>query len=335
MPLARTRLAALLVAAVLGLAPAPLAGEPSPPVLARFVTEGGVPGAAMLVTAPGVSDRFTTAGGPAVRRDEHFRAGSVTKTFVATVVLQLVAEGRLRLDDPVRARLGDPVPGRPLDDRVTIRTLLTHTSGLYDYVRAGSSPPPTTPAAALRTALAHAPGPVGSFAYSNTNYVLLGLLVERVTGHPYAVEAERRILTPLALTGTSFPGARRALPAPHRPDEPDVDPRVAGAAGELVSTLDDLGRFYAALLGGKLLPAAQMRELLDTSATGGRYGMAVYPERLSCGLTVWGHNGRITGSAVRAAVTPDGRRTLVFRVTTDRQVARGLQRALLESAFCD
>ncbi|MEU8524139.1 serine hydrolase domain-containing protein [Streptomyces sp. NPDC048629] len=334
MPPARTRIAALLVAALLALTPASLAGEPSPPVLARFVTEGGVPAAALLTTTPGAPDRYTTAGGPTVRRNEHFRAGSVTKTFVATVVLQLVAEGRLSLDEPVRARLGDPVPGHRLDDRVTVRTLLTHTSGLYDYVRVTTSPAPTSPRAALRTALTHVPRPVGSFAYSNTNYVVLGMLVERVTGHPYAVEAERRILTPLALTGTSFPGARRALPTPHRPGEPDVDPRVAGAAGELVSTLDDLTRFYSALLGGRLLPAEQMRELLDTSATGGRYGMAVFPERLSCGLTVWGHNGRITGSAVRAATTADGRRTLVFRVTTDRQADRGLQRALLESAFC-
>ncbi|WP_418958622.1 serine hydrolase domain-containing protein [Streptomyces tritici] len=334
MPPVGSRLASLALAALLGLAPASLAAEPTPPVLARFVTEGGVPAAAALVTAPGVPDRFTAAGAPAVGRDERFRAGSLTKTFVATVVLQLAAEGRLRLDDPVRSRLGDPVPGRPLDPRVTVRTLLTHTSGLYDYVRAGASPPPTTPAAALRTALAHAPGPVGSFAYSNTNYVLLGLLVERVTGRPYAVEADRRILSPLSLTGTSFPGARRTLPAPHRPGEPLLDPRTAGAAGELVSTLDDLSRFYSALLGGRLLPPAQLRELLDTSATGGRYGMAVQPLRLSCGLTVWGHNGRITGSAVRAAVTADGRRTLVFRVTTDRQVGRGLQRALLDSAFC-
>ncbi|WP_406862604.1 serine hydrolase domain-containing protein [Streptomyces sp. HUAS MG47] len=334
MPPARTRLAAPLVAAVLGLAPAPLATEPTPPVLARFVTEGGVPAAAALVTAPGTPDRFTTAGAPAVRRDEHFRAGSLTKTFVATVVLQLVAEGRLRLDEPVRARLGNPVPGRPLDPRITVRTLLDHTSGLYDYVRAGASPPPVTPAAALRTALAHAPGPVGSFAYSNTNYVLLGLLVERVTGRPYAVEAHRRILVPLSLTGTSFPGSRRTLPAPHRPGEPPLDPRTAGAAGELVSTLDDLSRFYSALLGGRLLPPAQLRELLDTSATGGRYGLAVEPVRLPCGVTVWGHSGRITGSAVRAAVTADGRRTLVFRVTTDRPADRRLQHALLDSAFC-
>lgn len=167
------------------------------------------------------------------------------------------------------------------------------------------------------------------------------MVVQQVTGLTYAAEAERRIITSLRLTGTSFPGARTTLPTPHSraysPDGrevTDLDPRQAGAAGELISTLADLSRFYAALLGGALLPAPQQRELLDTAATHGVYGFGVYPRRLSCGLTVWGHNGHISGSTVRAAATADGRHTAVFRINTDIALSPSLELSLLDAEFC-
>ncbi|MEU1074038.1 MULTISPECIES: serine hydrolase domain-containing protein [unclassified Streptomyces] len=314
--------------------------DPQATALARLVTDTGTPAAALL-TDDGERSRFGTAGS-GLGRDDRFRAGSVTKSFVATVVLQLAAEGRLRLDDTVEQHLPGLIRGHGNNGRhLTLRSLLSHTSGLFPYTADGAAPVPLTPSQAVHTALTHFPGPLGIYAYSNTNYVVLGMVVQQVTGHTYAAEAERRIITPLHLTGTSFPGARTTLPSPHSRayspgghDVTDLDPRPAGAAGELISTLADLSRFYAALLGGALLPAPQRRELLDTAATHGVYGLGVYPERLSCGLTVWGHNGRISGSSVRAAVTADGRHTTVFRINTDITLNPSLELSLLDSEFC-
>lgn len=129
-------------------------------------------------------------------------------------------------------------------------------------------------ARALSIALAQRPAPRGGFHYSNTNYVVLGEVVERVTGRSYAREVRRRLILPLGLTGTRFPAT----------------PRAAGASGDLVSTLDDLNAFHTALLSGALLAPPQLRTMLDTRATGGVYGMGVLPTELPCGVTVWGHS---------------------------------------------
>ncbi|MFJ2623571.1 serine hydrolase domain-containing protein [Streptomyces sp. NPDC087532] len=353
MPILRALLAAPLLLALFGLGTATLPSEPhltpAASYLPRLVAVGGAPTAALLAdrasTAPYGTYRST---GPGIRRADRFRAGSITKTFVATVVLQLVREGRLRLSDPVERLLPGLIHGNGNDGRrISLRALLSHTSGLYDYT-ADASAHPVSAAATVRLALTHRPtNAPGRYAYSNTNYVVLGLVVRRVTGHDYATEIRRRIITPLRLTGTSLPGARTALPAPHGRgftrdpadgslhDVTGLDPRMAGAAGELVSTLTDLNRFYAALLGGRLLAPAQLAALLNTGATHGVYGLGVYPQKLSCGTTVWGHNGRIAGSYVRTATTRDGRHTLTFRVDTDTLNDAGtLEPALLEAEFC-
>lgn len=277
-----------------------------------------------------------------IRRTDHFRAGSITKTFIATVVLQLVAERRLSLSDPVEHHLPGLIRGKDLDGRaLTLRALLTHTSGLADYTTDTKGLVPLTPAEAVRTALAHPATTPGRWSYSNTNYVVLGMVIKQVTGRSYATETERRIITPLRLTGTSFPGTRTTLPSPHGRaytsegrDITALNPGVAGAAGELISTLADLDHFYAALLGGRLLPAPQLRQMLSTRATDGSYGMGLYPQKLACGTTVWGHNGRIAGSYVRTAATRDGDRVLTFRVNTDEIADPALERALLAAEFC-
>jgi D-alanyl-D-alanine carboxypeptidase len=348
------------------------AAAPSPDtLLSLLVTRGRAPAAALLsrngssthyahaesAPAPGEATTTGTAAtdtatrgtapsdGTAVgslRRTDHFRAGSITKTFIATVVLQLAAEDRLSLTDTVEDHLPGLVRGAGNDGRgVTLRALLTHTSGLADYTADTGGTTPVTPRQAVRIAVTHPPAAAGRFAYSNTNYVLLGMVIQRVTGHSYAAEAERRIISPLRLTGTAFPGARSSLPAPHGrayaadgSDVTELDPRVAGAAGELVSTLDDLDRFYAALLRGDLLPPRHLREMLDTRAAHGEYGMGLFPVELPCGTTVWGHNGRISGSYVRTAATVDGRRVLTFRVNTDAVADPGLEPALLAAEFC-
>ncbi|MFF3977614.1 serine hydrolase domain-containing protein [Streptomyces sp. NPDC001828] len=344
MPTLRAPLVAALATTLCVLGAASPSDEPAPSAtltaLARLVTDGGAPAAALLAEDRS-GTRYRTAGA-ALGRDDHFRAGSITKSFVATVVLQLAAEGSLRLDDTVERYLPGLVRGHGNDGRhLTLRSLLSHTSGLFNYTAETTGPVPLSPGQAVRIALAHSPGPLGTYAYSNTNYVLLGLIIRSVTGRTYAAEAERRIIVPLHLTGTSFPGARTTLPEPHGRgytsggrDVTELDPRRAGASGELISTLADLERFYAALLGGALLPWAQRRELLDTSATRGVYALGVYPERLACGLTVWGHNGHITGSYVRAATTSDGRHTAVFRLDTDAVGDPSLELALLDAEFC-
>lgn len=280
-----------------------------------------------------------------IRRADHFRVGSITKTFIATVILQLAAEHRLSLSDPVKRHLPDLprlTEGSDLDGRsLTLRALLTHTSGLADYTAATNALVPLTPTQAVRTALTLPATTPGRWAYSNTNYVVLGMVIKQITGRSYAAETARRIITPLRLSGTSFPGTRTTLPAPHGRaytsegrDVTTLDPRVAGAAGELISTLADLDRFYAALLAGRLLPAPQLREMLNTRAAEGHYGMGLYPQELPCGTTVWGHNGRIRGSYVRTAATRDGDRVLTFRVNTDRLADPALERTLLAAEFC-
>jgi D-alanyl-D-alanine carboxypeptidase len=285
--------------------------------------------------------RYTEAG-PGIARADHFRAGSISKTFIAAIVLQLAAEHRLKLSDTVERHLPGLVRGAGNDGRaLTLHALLTQTSGLYDFTADTRGLVPLTPAQAVRIALTHPPAHPGRYSYSNTNYVLLGMVVEQVTGRSYAAEAERRIIAPLGLTGTSFPGSRTTLPSPHGraytaggTDVTDLDPRVAGAAGELVTTLADLDRFYSALLGGRLLPPRRLREMLDTRAAHGSYGMGLFPVKLPCGTTVWGHNGRISGSYVRTAATVDGRRVLTFRVNTDAVTDPGVEPALLAAEFC-
>ncbi|WP_234365501.1 serine hydrolase domain-containing protein [Streptomyces sp. RTd22] len=339
--------------------------------LRGLVTDGEAPGAAVLVRDGGAT-RFATAGvadtrtGRRIQRDDHFRAGSVTKTVIAAVTLRLTGEGRLDLADTVEEHLPGLVRGHGNNGRkITLRQLLSHTSGLFDYTAdpvlarqlsategtdgtdaTGTDGGTHSPASLIRAAVAHPPSfaPGAKWQYSNTNYVLLGMIVEQVTGRSYAAEAERRVLAPLALRNTSFPGSRTTLPAPHGHaydarggdwrDVTDLDPSAAGAAGEMISTLDDLSRFLDALLRGEVVPKAQLRRMEDTSASGGRYGMGLFPMPLRCGTTVWGHNGEINGSYALAVSTRDGRHTLVYRLNSAGQPDPDAETALLTAEFC-
>jgi D-alanyl-D-alanine carboxypeptidase len=343
MPVSRTRAALSLAVVLLGLVPgsAPTPRAPTRDATLPLLADEGKARTAALLSRDETGTRFARSG-PGIRRADHFRAGSITKTFIATVVLQLAAERRLSLSDPVERHLPGLVHGRGNDGRtLTLRALLTHTSGLYDYTAGTHGTVPLSPRQAVRIALSKPPSRKGAFHYSNTDYVLLGMVIEQVTGGSYAAETGRRIIVPLGLTGTSFPGVRHTLPAPHGHahtasgrDVTDLDPRVAGAAGELVSTLADLNRFYAALLGGRLLPPAQLAQMLDTRAARGAYGMGIYPQRLPCGAWVWGHNGRIVGSYVRSAGTVDGSRVLTYHLDTDVPPTAEAETALLVAAFC-
>ncbi|MFM9369387.1 serine hydrolase domain-containing protein [Streptomyces sp. Da 82-17] len=339
------------------LAPPTTPGLAALPALADRTHTPGAAALSQLTTPAHTAKRYESTGtadtatNRPIHRTDRFRVGSITKSFTAVVVLQLAAEGRLSLDDTVEHHLPGLVRGHGNDGReLTLRQLLRHTSGLFAYTDAPGTRTTEldrryTPTALLRTALAHRPlfAPGTDWSYSNTNYTVLGLVIEQVTGRGYAEEARRRIIDPLRLTGTSFPGTRHRLPAPHgraysgTPASPEdvteLDPSGAGAAGEAISTLDDLNRFYRALLTGRLLPAPQLAAMRSTRASDGAYGMGLMPTELSC-TTVWGHNGRIRGSYAATAATADGRHVLTYRLNSDWSTARKPERTLLEREFC-
>ncbi|MEV4805921.1 serine hydrolase domain-containing protein [Nonomuraea sp. NPDC049421] len=300
-----------------------VAGKGATAALAR-VTDGGRTWAG----AAGVRD-LRRAGRPAP--NGYFRIGSVTKAFVATVVLQLVDEGKMRLDDPIADHLPGLVPG---GEKITVRALLDHTSHLYDYM---SEPGHSTnrwrgtarfrsyrPKDLLKVAFAKKLPDDGKWHYSNTNYVVLGLLVEKLTGRPYGKEVERRILRPLKLRHTLVPGNRPGVPSPHAKGYEPVDgelvdatrmnPSLDWAAGEMISTAADLERFMAALLGGKLTSAESLRAMRTTVETGAGfgYGLGLQAYKLPCG-TVWGHSGELIGYL-----------TFVFRSDTGKSLTLSL-----------
>jgi D-alanyl-D-alanine carboxypeptidase len=324
-------------------------------LLVDQVVQAGPPGAVALVrTGQGTWQGASGLGDLQARRPaspaDRFRIGSVTKSFVATVVLQLVGEGRLGLDDSVQQWLAGAVPG---GERITIRQLLNHTSGLYDYT--DDLPPPWakatlehyqrlqtrsyTPQALVAMATRHQPlfPPGTRFAYSSTNYILLGLVVERATGHRLAAQLQQRILRPLGLADTELPDTQRRIRGPHlhgyapldrawRPsdgpaglvDLTQANPSWPWAAGAMISSAPDLARFYQALLGGRLLGPELLKAMLTTVdasesfGPGAGYGLGLMRLPLGCGGQVWGHGGEIPGYATLAFSTKDAARQLVL-----------------------
>ncbi|AWT43269.1 MULTISPECIES: serine hydrolase domain-containing protein [Streptomyces] len=368
--------AAALVASVALAAPALAAGpahHDATRAALRAAVADGVPGVTATVTE-GRTGWSATEGVGDLRRGtprstaDRYRVGSVSKTFVATVLLQLEAEGRLSLDDTVEKWLPGVVRGHGHDGRrVTVRQLLNHTSGIYDYTRDDGFVrtyflkdgflqhryDTLRPQELVAIAMSHEPifEPGESWTYSNTNYILAGMIVERVTGHSYGDEIRRRVIAPLGLRGTSVPGTRPTLPQPSSRaygklaktatgptyDVTELNPSLAGAAGEMISDSADLNRFYRALLGGRLLPPRQLAEMKDTVDTAGhlpgvRYGLGLADRELGCGVHVWGHNGGIHGSGTDAVTTEDGRHALAFNFNADWT---GDNDAVLEAEFCD
>ncbi|MEV0761810.1 serine hydrolase domain-containing protein [Nocardia sp. NPDC050435] len=282
--------------------------------------------------------------------DARFRIASNTKTFVATVALQLVGEGRLELDVPVERYLPGVVHGPGIDGgRITLRNLLQHTSGLPEFAAEfGATPAPhqidylspqvrwqiADVPAILRSAL-NAPAdfePGSKWAYSNTNYVVAGMVIEQITGTSVGTEITRRILEPLALRDTYYPEpGETALRGPHpigysevrgeRVDYTDQNVSAAGAAGAMVSTGADLARFFAALLDGKLLPPAQLADMQQVRAIEGSstmtYGLGLLRLTLPCGLEFWGHNGGIPGSLTYGGVVPATGRAVAVAMNQD------------------
>jgi D-alanyl-D-alanine carboxypeptidase len=185
--------------------------------------------------------------------------------------------------------------------------------------------------------MSHPPlfAPGTAFDYSNTNYILAGMVIKKVTGRSWDQEVRSRILTPLGLRRTANPGDRPYLPSPHSrgykqfaPGEPLVDTTVLNstwgdASGGLETTAPDLTRFWQALQGGELLRPAQMaqmhRTVLATTfqdiAPGGRYGLGIMWLPLSCGGGYWAHYGDVPGYITGNGVSDDGRRSVVVSLS--------------------
>ena len=261
------------------------------------------------------------------------RVGSNTKMFVATVVLQLADEGAIELDAPIDAYLPGLVTGEGIDGAaITVRDLLQQTSGLPEYadeVAADAfgvqhvyiSARDMLDIALSRPAV-FAPG--AEWGYSNTNYIVLGLLVERVTERALWEQIDDRIVTPLNLQHTYLPGpGERELRGEHPPafhaDEPgrlreitDMDPSFGWSAGAMVSTPGELNEVMRALLAGELLSEESLAQMQDAVPSPddlwpeATYGLGLQSFPLSCGGIAWGHGGDIPGTQTRNAVAPDG-----------------------------
>jgi D-alanyl-D-alanine carboxypeptidase len=294
------------------------------------------------------------SGSIPMRADERFRIGSITKTFVAVLVLQLVEDGALRLDDTVERWLPDLVPG---GREITVRDLLSHTAGLFDYVEdyrvLRDHDRRWRPRELVSLAVAHPPerSPPGrSFAYSSTNYLVLGLIAEEAGGAPLGRQLRECLFRPLGLRRTSFvAGEIRGLHVHgHRPPShqgvvtgPPVDTSAepawwTWAAGAIVSTADDLQRFFAALLHGRVLSPQLLREM-ETLVPAGRlqYGLGIATFPTPCGRA-WGHTGNVQGTIVVAWNTKDALRQLVLVVNTyplSAELEEAVRR-VQDAAFC-
>ncbi|MDQ0753825.1 D-alanyl-D-alanine carboxypeptidase [Streptomyces africanus] len=276
----------------------------------------------------------------------YFRIASNTKTFVAAVVLQLVGERKVALDDTVEKWLPGVVRGNGNDGRkITLRQLLQHTSGIHDdYPGIETAKEyrevrfhPFTPEQLVERAMRHRPDfrPGKGWSYSNVGYVLLGMVIEKATGRTWHDQVRDRLLKPLGLRHTYYPGDSPALRDPHargyqrfatEPKIVDVtlyqDPN---AAGGLIGTTADLNQFFRDLLGGKVLRPAQLREMKRTVPLndefqlpypGARYGLGLLKTRLPCGGWSWGHGGDEIGYMSRNAVSEDGRVAVTASMST-------------------
>ncbi|WP_399896359.1 serine hydrolase domain-containing protein [Streptomyces sp. BBFR51] len=293
--------------------------------------------------------------------DGQIRIASTTKLYTSTVVLQLVGEGRIGLDTTVETYLPGLVRGEGIDGHdITVRQLLQHTSGLPNYTE-------TMPKLsewqhtfvddydlldkAFEEKASFPPGK--GWEYSNTNYTLAGLIVQKVTGRPIGEEITDRIIEPLRLRHTYWPGQgeqtiRERHPHGYGSDTPggplfdatELDPSWGGAAGQLIARPSDVNRFLTALMDGKLLRPAQLKEMRTTVETKGlhdgwRYGLGIVEMPLSCGGVAWGHGGDFDGYENRNGVTDTGRAATVAvtALPSTLKAAEGVN-AALDTALC-
>ncbi|GAA0283945.1 serine hydrolase domain-containing protein [Streptomyces polychromogenes] len=324
---------------------APVFRQLTPDVVARLdaavrrvMREADVPGVTVGLWAPGRGSYVKSFGtadkatGAPMTRPLHVRIGSETKTFTVTALLRQVDRGRAGLDDPI----GTYVTGVPNGDRITLRQLAGMRSGLFNYSedpdfdKAFLADPNRSfsPRQLLDYSFRHGPQfePGARFAYSNTNLVLLGLVVEKLTGRPLHEVITRDVLGPAGLRSTVFP-TTAALPDPYArgysdqtasgrtEDATGWNPSWAWAAGAMVSDLDDLRSWARTLATGTLLKPATQAERLKTTpmdVPGAGYGLGIFD------VQGWiGHNGSIPGYEVLPVHLPQAGATMVIVLNTD------------------
>ena len=300
------------------------------------LVDAGYPGALAAKTDKDGNTVGATAGkgnlstGEAPPLDGEVRIGSNTKTFVAVVIMKMVEEGKVKLDEPIETYLPGLIKGQGVDGKkITVRQLLQHTSGLPEFwsglpdffaMRNDYVSPRDVLDMALTRPAQFAPG--AKFTYTNTNYIVLGLLAERVGKRPIAEQIETKIVKPLGLKHTYMPKeGEKALRGKHprgyhtRDNKPgkleditDSDPSWAWAAGSMVSTPSELNKFMQSIFDGSLLnqaSIAEMKKSVPMGDGGDVYGLGLIGHKLSCGVA-WGHGGAIPGYQTVNAVGPDG-----------------------------
>lgn len=341
--------------------------------LDSLVSEDGYPAAFAWVRKDGRTSSLVSGSARlneqvSVPHDGYVRAGSNTKTFTAVVVLQLVAEGKVALDEPIDTYLPGVVRGQGIDGgKITVRQLLQHTSGLPNYtehiglenfqkIQHKFFHPHDLLAAALAHPADFTPGT--KWKYSNTNYLLAGMLIEKITERPVQEQITERVIRKAGLRHTSWPQpGDQTIPKPHARgytlsslengkviDATRMDPSWGGAAGQLISTPSDLAKFARQLLDGKLLAPAQLAEMRKTVDAplmpGWRYGLGLFSIPLSCGGVYWGHGGDIDGYETRGGATDDGRSvglavTALPGTFSDPEKSAKAVMSAADTAFCD
>jgi CubicO group peptidase (beta-lactamase class C family) len=362
------RLARLALAFTLALGPAAAGAQrPAPTVAARldsvaraYAARGELSGVVLVARDGRVV--YERAFGEADRvrhvpntRDTRFRIASTTKQFTAALVLRLVEDGMLRLDAPIAAYL--PEYPRPQGDGIMLRQLLSHTAGLPDYPHlAGfyehevmTAHTPATLMALFDTLPLDFP-PGSRWGYSNSDYVVLGAIVERVTGQPYAAALRARLLAPLGLAATAYDdGADTAGPhalgyvrdSSRVVDAPFIDPSTVYAAGMLCSTAGDLFRWAELLRRNAVFhdPATQRRmetPSVDTGLPLGGYGYGVFVGTQRLGgraVRVVQHGGTINGFTTGFWRMPDEGAAVVVLDNTMSHSTPALTAALAAALF--
>jgi D-alanyl-D-alanine carboxypeptidase len=299
----------------------------------------GIPGVALVIQAGsqtvriarGVEDR--TTGAP-ITPDHRFREGSVAKSILSSIVLQMVDEGKLRLSDTVDSQLPGMVSG---NNHATIEQLMRLQSGIYDHANdprylepylGGDFEYVYTPQQLLALSNDHPPvfPPGERFMYSNTNYTIIGLIIEKQTGLSLAQAVAQRITSPLGMTHTSMPlNSEMESPYAHgylvgMGDPIDVT-RISASStfghGNIVSTAGDLNTFYAALVAGKVVNPARLEAMFTPDPSiATNYGMGVWVwDDFPCGAWI-GHDGATAGYDTFSYSRRDGRRQVTVQVSS-------------------
>jgi D-alanyl-D-alanine carboxypeptidase len=300
-----------------------------------------IPGEGTWIKARGVSNIET---GEILRQNQTFRIGSITKTFTTTVILQLVDEGRLILDDT----LDRFVPSVPSGDKITIRQLCGNTSGLFNYSHDEKFAETLvknnyiihfTPQELIDIAISHEPlfSPGTGYSYSNTNFILQGMIIEQITGNDLEEEIKKRIITPLGLHNTTFPKDHYMTGDYSRgyiyedmvnvkklKDMTYIDPSMVWAAGAMISNIEDLFIWAKALGEGTLLSENTQKERLKWSpySVDGplKYGLGIYYVE-----DFIGHDGATIGYNTAMFYLPEKKATIVVLLNNETDLITALR----------